>query len=183
MQNVSFPHMEWAKAHARHPLPVELGFSGAPRPPGADFREHGPAEARLEARIARRYGVPKDHVYLIGGTSLANFVAIAAFCEPGRAVAVETPRYAPLAEIPRGLGGRVVDVPRGPSGRLGPLPRGALLAVVSTLASVRVDRDVSPWPEFSIWNWSWLVSPPASGDGSACPLRRRFPICITSFKP
>jgi aspartate/methionine/tyrosine aminotransferase len=124
--------MEWAKAHSRHPLPVELGFSGAPRPPGADFREHGSGEPWLEARIARRYGVPRDHVYLIGGTSLANFVAIAAFCGPGRKVAVETPRYAPLAEIPRGLGARVVDVPRRPDGRLGPLPRGARLAVVTT---------------------------------------------------
>lgn len=131
MQNASFPHMEWAKAHSRSPLAVELGFSGAPRPPGADFREHGSGEPWLQARIARRYGVPRDHVYLVGGTSLANFVTIAAFCGKGP-VAVETPRYAPLAEIPRGLGARVVDVERRASGRLGPLPRGARLAVVTT---------------------------------------------------
>jgi aspartate/methionine/tyrosine aminotransferase len=124
--------MEWAKAHGRHPLAVELGFSGARRPRGADFREHGSGEPWLEARIARRYGVPRDHVYLIGGTSLANFVAIAAFCPRGGTVAVETPRYAPLAEIPRGLGGRVVDVPRGRDGRLGPIPGAARLVVVTT---------------------------------------------------
>lgn len=34
MRNALFPHMEWAKAHTRAPLPVELGFSGAPRPSG-----------------------------------------------------------------------------------------------------------------------------------------------------
>jgi aspartate/methionine/tyrosine aminotransferase len=131
MRNALFPHMEWAKAHSRHPLPVELGFSGAKAPPGETFREHGSGEPELEGRIARRYGVPKDHVYLVGGTSLANFVTIAAFCDPGDTVAVETPRYAPLAEIPRGLGAHVIDLPR-LDRALGPVPEGASLAVVST---------------------------------------------------
>jgi histidinol-phosphate aminotransferase len=123
--------MEWAKAHSRHPLPVELGFSGAPAPRGDAFREHGSGHPELEGRIARRYGVPKDHVYLVGGTSLANFVAIAAFCDAGDTAAVETPRYAPLGEIPRSLGARVIDMPR-LDGPLGPVPEGATLAVVST---------------------------------------------------
>lgn len=131
MRNALFPHMEWAKAHSRHPLPVELGFSGAKAPPGAAFREHGSGEPELEGRIARRYEVPKDHVYLVGGTSLANFVAIAALCDAGDTVAVETPRYAPLAEIPRGLGAAVVDLPR-LDRPLGPVPEGASLAVVTT---------------------------------------------------
>jgi aspartate/methionine/tyrosine aminotransferase len=131
MRKAFFPHMEWAKAHARHPLPTELGFSGAAAPKGPAFREHGSGEPELERRIARRYGVPEDHVYLVGGTSLANFVTIAAFCDPGETVAVETPRYAPLGEIPRGLGANVVDLPR--LGRpLGPIPGEATLAVVST---------------------------------------------------
>jgi len=131
MRNALFPHMEWAKAHTRHPLAVELGFSGAKAPPGAAFREHGSGEPELEGKIARRYGVPKDHVYLVGGTSLANFVAIAAFCDAGDAVAVETPRYAPLAEIPRGLGATVIDLAR-LDRPLGPVPEGVSLAVVST---------------------------------------------------
>lgn len=132
MQNAFFPHMEWAKAHTRNPLPVELGFSGAANPRGAVHREHGSGYAPIERRIARKYGVGKDQIYLIGGTSLANFVAIAAFCDPGDSVAVETPRYAPLAEIPRALGASVLNVARRPSGRLAPLPRQASLAVLST---------------------------------------------------
>jgi len=123
--------MEWAKAHTRHPLPVELGFSGARAPRGREFKEHGSGEPELEGWIARRYGVPGDHIYLVGGTSLANFVAIAAFCDAGDTVAVETPRYAPLAEVPRGLGAHVVDLER-LAGPLGPLPAGAKLAIVST---------------------------------------------------
>lgn len=131
MRNALFPHMEWAKAHSRHPLPVELGFSGAKAPKGSLFREHGTGEPELEARIARRYGVPKDNVYLVGGTSLANFVAIAAFCDAGDTVAVETPCYAPLSGIPRGLGATVVDLPR-LDRPLGPVPDAASLAVVTT---------------------------------------------------
>ena len=109
MQNVSFPHMEWAKIQTGTPLPVQLGFSGAAAPRGSAFREHGSGEPELQARIARRYGVGRDHVYLAGGCSLANFVAIAAFAGSGVTVAVETPRYTPLAEIPRGLGATVVE--------------------------------------------------------------------------
>lgn len=131
MRNALFPHMEWAKAHSRHPLPVELGFSGAKAPGGRGYREHGSGEPELEGKIARRYGVPKGHVYLVGGTSLANFVAIAAFCDAGNTVAVEAPRYAPLAEIPRSLGATVIDMPR-LDRPLGPVPDRASLAVVST---------------------------------------------------
>ncbi len=132
MQNALFPHMEWAKAQAAHPLPVPLGWSGAPSPPVAALREHGPEEGELVRRIARRYGVPKSHLYLTGGTSLANFITIAAFAGPGSRVLVETPRYGCLAEIPRGLGCEVVDLPRKADGRLGDLPgKGSLLVVTS----------------------------------------------------
>ena len=131
MRNAFFPHMEWAKTHTRTPLPVELGFSGAPRPAGAAYKEHGSGHPELQRRIARKYGVSADRVYLAGGTSLANFVTIAAFCDPGEVVAVETPRYAPLAEIPRSLGAEVVDVPLRPGRALGPFPRAARLAVCS----------------------------------------------------
>jgi len=69
-------------------------------------------------------------VYLAGGTSLANFVTLAAFTRRGAVVGVETPRYAPLSEIPGGLGGRVVDIER--KGKLGSLPKKAELIVVSS---------------------------------------------------
>jgi len=131
MRNAFFPHMEWAKAHTSAPLEIELGFSGAGHPRGASFEEFGSGHPGIEARIARKLGVKKDQIYLLGGTSLANFVAIAASVDPGDRVVVETPRYAPLAEVPRALGATLLDVRRQPSGRLGALPR-ASLAVVSS---------------------------------------------------
>ena len=132
MRNALFPHMEWAKAHTQTPLPVELGFSGAGRPRGAAFREYGSGEPELQRKIGRKYGIAGEQVYLVGGTSLANFVAIAAFCDPGDTVAVETPRYAPLAEIPRSLGARVVDLPIAPGRPLPRPPKGASLVVLTS---------------------------------------------------
>jgi aspartate/methionine/tyrosine aminotransferase len=124
--------MEWAKAHTQDPLPVELGFSGARRPRGAVYREYGSGHPGLQRKVARKYGVSFDHVYLAGGTSLANFITIAAFCDPGDKVAVETPRYAPLAEIPRSLGAKVRDVARRADGKLPKLPKKASLAIVTS---------------------------------------------------
>ena len=132
MRNAYFPHMVWAKAHTRAPLPVELGFSGASHPRGASHAEYASGHPSLERRIARKYGVSRDQVYLAGGTSLANFIAIAAFLDPGDTAAVETPRYAPLAEVPRSLGASVLNVARRPSGRLAPIPARASLLVVSS---------------------------------------------------
>ena len=106
MQKAKFPHMQWAKAHTDDPAPFELGFSGAGHPAGPSYREFVSGDPVLEAKIARKYGVPKDHVYLTAGTSLANFVTLAAFAKAGKTVGVELPRYTPLAEIPGGPGGR-----------------------------------------------------------------------------
>jgi aspartate/methionine/tyrosine aminotransferase len=132
MQNAFFPHMEWAKAQARRRVPVQLGFSGAPAPGRPALAEHGPAEGDLIARIAKRYRVPRRNVYLTGGTSLANFLAVAAFTDPGHLVAVETPRYGALAEIPRALGCRVVDLSRAPGRPLPRPPSRASLAIVTS---------------------------------------------------
>lgn len=123
--------MEWAKTHTKEPLPIELGFSGARAPRGRIWREYGSGHPELERLVARRYGVARERVYLAGGTSLANFVAIAAFCDPGDVVAVEIPRYASLSEIPRSLGARITDLPRRPDGRLGRWPEEADLVVVT----------------------------------------------------
>jgi len=132
MRKALFPHMEWAKAHSRRPLPLELGFSGAAAPRGAAFREYGSGEPEVSRLIARKYGVRQEQIYLVGGTSLANFVTIAAFCDAGDVVAVETPRYAPLAEIPRSLGAQVKDIRHRADRPFGPIPRAAALTVVST---------------------------------------------------
>ena len=132
MRNGLFPHMEWAKAMSRNPLPIQLGFSGAANPEGEALREWGSGHPDLERRIAEKYGVSRDEIYLVGGTSLANFVAISAFCDPGETVAVESPRYAPLAEVPRSLGALVVDIPHRPDRPFGPIPDECVLAVVSS---------------------------------------------------
>jgi len=150
MRNAFFPHMEWAKRQSRlaaaarksdspggsrktpkKAIAIQLGFSGAGNPGGPTLREYGSGHPELQAKLARRFGVPRDHVYLVGGTSLANFVSIAAFCDPGDLVAVELPRYAPLGEIPRALGCEIADVPVH-SDRLGPIPKNARLAVVTS---------------------------------------------------
>ncbi len=132
MRNALFPHMEWAKAMGRKPLPIQLGFSGAPAPRGNALREWGSGHPEMEQRIAEKYGIARDQIYLVGGTSLANFVAISAFCDPGESVVVESPRYAPLAEIPRSLGARVTDILHRPDRPFGPIPEESVLAVVSS---------------------------------------------------
>ncbi len=131
MRTGYFPHMEWAKAHTFDPLPIELGFSGAGHPRGAKFEEFGSGHPGLEEKIARQNGVKKGRVQLLGGTSLANFVAIAAFCDPGETVAVEIPRYAPLAQIPKSLGALVKPIVRAHNGRLGKIAKRATLVVVT----------------------------------------------------
>jgi aspartate/methionine/tyrosine aminotransferase len=70
-------------------LPVtvaDLDLDGASHPRYAPLRE----------RIARRYGVGLEQVVAADGTSMANFVALAALVEPGDEVLVERPAYDPL---------------------------------------------------------------------------------------
>ncbi|MCZ6572388.1 MAG: pyridoxal phosphate-dependent aminotransferase [Planctomycetota bacterium] len=123
--------MEWVKARAAEPRPTPLHASGALPPAGEAFKEWSCGHTELERRIASRYGVRREQVYLLGGTSLANFVTLATLAGRGSRVAVETPGYHALAEIPRGLGAKVVDLPRMPDGRLPKLPAADLLVLTS----------------------------------------------------
>ncbi|MEE8103955.1 MAG: pyridoxal phosphate-dependent aminotransferase [Planctomycetota bacterium] len=120
-----------SKKASKNAISIQLGFSGAGNPGGSTLREYGSGHPELQAKLAGRFGVPRDHVYLVGGTSLANFISIAAFSDPGELVAVELPRYAPLAEVPRALGCEIADVLVHPDG-LGPIPKEARLAVVTS---------------------------------------------------
>src|SRR5262249_6292266 len=58
----------------------------------------------LLAAIARRYRVPQESVVSAVGTSLANYLALAAATEPGDEVLVEQPTYDPLLAVAGYLG-------------------------------------------------------------------------------
>ena len=50
-----------------------------------------PATAPLRERIAARYGVAVEQVVAADGTSMANFLAMAALISPGDEVLIEHP--------------------------------------------------------------------------------------------
>jgi len=97
--------MEWAK-EARPDIQWNLAMSGfsyldptllpvdpAPVPlNGPNW--HGVASVRT--RVARRYGLPEDHVMPVAGTSLGIFLVFAASLDPGDHVLVEEPTYEAL---------------------------------------------------------------------------------------
>jgi aspartate/methionine/tyrosine aminotransferase len=60
-------------------------------------------EPLLQA-LARRYRVPQESVVSAVGTSLANYLALAAATEPGDEIVVEKPTYDPLLAVARYLG-------------------------------------------------------------------------------
>ena len=58
----------------------------------------------LHQAIARRYRVPVECVVPASGTSMANYLALAACAEPGDEVLIEQPTYAILLDTARYLG-------------------------------------------------------------------------------
>jgi aspartate/methionine/tyrosine aminotransferase len=97
-------YMHWAKFKP----PVRFALTGSEVPHFrmdlipisiADLDLDGashPRYAQLRAAIAQRYGVTSDQVVAADGTSMANFVAMAALISPGDEVLVEQPTYEPL---------------------------------------------------------------------------------------
>jgi aspartate/methionine/tyrosine aminotransferase len=63
-----------------------------------------PRYAPLLQRIADRYGVETEQVVAADGTSMANFLAMAALVAPGDEVLVESPTYEPLLGVANFLG-------------------------------------------------------------------------------
>lgn len=89
----------------RFPISIaDLDLDGASHPRYPPLRE----------RIAARYGVTIDQVVAADGTSMANFVAIAAMIEPGDEVLIEHPGYEPLIGATGFLGGRIKRFERKP---------------------------------------------------------------------
>jgi aspartate/methionine/tyrosine aminotransferase len=106
------PYMEWAKLHSA--ARFNLATSGMMSLPLAELgvtieqlEINGPSiysyEPLLQA-IARRYRVPQDCVVSAVGTSLANYLALAATTEPGDEILVEQPTYELIISTARYLG-------------------------------------------------------------------------------
>ena len=116
----SSPYMEWAKLHSS--AKFNLATSGMFNFPLAELgvtidqlEINGASiygyEPLLQA-IARRYGVPQECVVSAVGTSLANYLALAAGTEPGDEVLVEQPTYELILSTARYLGLEIRRFPR-----------------------------------------------------------------------
>jgi len=115
-------YMEWAKtrSHAR----FNLASSGVAELPTAelpfrleDIEVTGPSfygYPPLQERLARKLGVSADCVVAAAGTSMANYLALAAFLEPGDQALVEAPAYGPLVDAASYIGADVRRFPRRP---------------------------------------------------------------------
>ncbi|HEY6207085.1 MAG TPA: pyridoxal phosphate-dependent aminotransferase [Chthoniobacterales bacterium] len=105
-------YMEWAKlcSASRHNLATSgmVSLSLVHLPVRIEQLElNGPGgygyTPLLEA-ISRRYRVPQESIVSAIGTSMANYLALAATTEPGDQVLIERPGYEPLVSTARYLG-------------------------------------------------------------------------------
>lgn len=83
---------------------AELDMDGASHPRYPPMRE----------RIGKRYGAPVEQVVAADGTSMANFLAMAALIEPGDEVLIERPTYEPLLGAASFLGTSIKRFDRKP---------------------------------------------------------------------
>ena len=82
----------------RLPIDVDnLDMDGASHPRYAPLRE----------AIGKRYGFPTGRIVAADGTSMANFLAMAALITPGDEVLIERPTYEPLIGAASFLGGQI----------------------------------------------------------------------------
>lgn len=96
------PHfrMDWL------PLTLaDLDMDGASHPRYAPLRE----------AIARRYSMSVDQVVSADGTSMANFLAMAALIRPGDEVLIEHPTYEPILAAANFLGASITRFERKPA--------------------------------------------------------------------
>ena len=112
--------MEWAKLHST--AKYNLATSGVASFPLAELgvsidqlEINGPSiygyEPLLQA-IAQRYRVPQECVVSAVGTSLANYLALAATTEPGDEILVEQPTYELILSTAKYLGLEIKRFPR-----------------------------------------------------------------------
>jgi hypothetical protein len=115
-------YMHWAKF--KRPVRYALTTSEVPHfrmdslPVSiADFDLDGashPRYAPLRERIAARYDVSVEQVVAADGTSMANFLAMAALVSPGDEVLIERPTYEPLLGAASFLGATIKRFERKP---------------------------------------------------------------------
>ena len=115
MRSMQSDYMHWAKF--KPPVRFALTASEVPHfrldslPIDiADLDLDGASHPRyppLRDAIALRYGVGPEQVIAADGTSMANFLAMAALIEPGDEVLVEQPTYEPLLGAASFLGGEI----------------------------------------------------------------------------
>jgi aspartate/methionine/tyrosine aminotransferase len=100
-------YMVWAKtrSHARFNLAtsgvLELALSELPVRL-EDIEINGPTfygYPPLQERLAAKLGMPEERVVAATGTSMANYLALAAFLKPGDEVVIEDPTYDPLLAV------------------------------------------------------------------------------------
>lgn len=108
-------YIEWAKTRSQ--ARFNLATSGVMNLPIAelpvtieDIEISGPSwygYEPLQQSLARKCGVEPDNVVAAIGTSMANFLAMAAVLAPNDEVVIERPAYDPLVLIARYLGAKV----------------------------------------------------------------------------
>jgi aspartate/methionine/tyrosine aminotransferase len=117
----TFEYMRFAKS-AGHGARIALTMSGMSPPPAdwlgeprdlMDLTDAGGAGSRfLRERIAARYGVEPDEVFVTPGASAAIHLVAGILCAPGLRAICERPAYPPLWLEPERFGARVEFVDR-----------------------------------------------------------------------
>lgn len=120
MRSMQSDYLHWAKF--KRPVRYALTTSEVPHfrmdtlPLSlADLDMDGashPRYAPLRQAIARRYEVSVDQVVAADGTSMANFLAMAALISPGDEVLIERPTYEPLLGVASFLGATITRFDR-----------------------------------------------------------------------
>ena len=123
MRTMRSDYMHWAKFK----LPVRYPLTASEVPHFrldslpidiADLDLDGASHPRyrpLREAIAKRYGVEVEQVVAADGTSMANFLAMAALIEPGDEVLVEHPTYELLLAAASFLGAEIKRFDRNPA--------------------------------------------------------------------
>src|SRR5205814_5492137 len=111
---------EWAKTRAN--ARFNLATSGLTSVPITEFPSDlekleitgsgGYGYGLLQRRIARHADVPEECVVAATGTSMANYLAMAAVLDPTDEVLIEQPTYGPLLDVADYLGARIKRIQR-----------------------------------------------------------------------